>query len=175
MKLHAAQLTDANAIVDLLNSAYRGSIGWTTENEIVAGDRIDQQGVQSEIENQQSDFLIFRRDDFVIACICLQYNGHRAYIGSFAVDPQYQAEGLGKQILNAAEQHAKQRPEISEYAMVVVAERKELIEYYERRGYQKSGQIEPYPDGFKWGTPLVQNLQIVHLVKAACMKDEKCE
>lgn len=166
MMLQLASMSNSQAIMDLLNSAYRGSQGWTAEGHLVTGDRIDLQGVKLAIEDKSTDFLVLCRQTEIIACICLQYNEHQAYIGSFAVDPQYQAEGLGKQVLIAAEKYAKTRPEIREYAMVVIEERHELIAYYERRGYQKNGQVEPYPTELNSGLPTTDNLNIVHLIKA---------
>ena len=165
MILQLACLSDAQAMTDLLNAAYRGSQGWTTEGHLVSGDRIDLVGTQSVIEDKESDFLVLNRDTELIACICVQYKANQAYIGSFAVAPEYQAEGLGKKVLMAAEQHAKKRAEITEYAMVVIEDRIELIAYYERRGYQKTGQIEPYPVAANSGLPTIKHLKIVHLVK----------
>jgi len=165
MILQLAYLSDAQAISNLLNDAYRGSQGWTTEGHLVSGNRIDLMGTQLVIEDKNSDFLVLHRDIELIACICVQYKANQAYIGSFAVAPEYQTEGLGKKVLLAAEQHAKKRIGITEYAMVVIEDRLELIAYYERRGYQRTGQVEPYPVAANSGLPTKKHLNIVHLIK----------
>jgi ribosomal protein S18 acetylase RimI-like enzyme len=49
--------------------------------------------------------------------------------------------------------------------MVVVSQRKELISYYERRGYTRIGKIKEYPININVGTPKVANLTIEYLEK----------
>ncbi|RYZ79754.1 MAG: GNAT family N-acetyltransferase [Moraxellaceae bacterium] len=74
-------------------------------------------------------------------------------IGLLTVDPHYQAQHLGKQLLAYAEQQARQLYHPERFEMSVVHSRHELIAYYERRGYYQSGVIKPYPLDQQVGTP----------------------
>ncbi|RYZ63376.1 MAG: hypothetical protein EOP09_17750, partial [Proteobacteria bacterium] len=48
----------------------------------------------------------------------------------------------------------------------VIDSRKELIAFYERRGYQRTGETRPFPmDDPRAGIPLVSHLQFVVLKK----------
>lgn len=167
MKLDIATAADAAQISDLLNLAYRGSEGWTTENSLVEGRRCNVTDVLADINATDSYLLVYKDDDIVQACILVQKNHDKAYIGSFAVKPGLQNLGIGKAVLNLAEQYAVTKFLPNEYVMVVLSSRAELIEYYERRGYQRNGKIKEYPVHLNVGVPFTSGLTIEELVKKA--------
>jgi hypothetical protein len=49
--------------------------------------------------------------------------------------------------------------------MSVITLRDELIAYYERRGYRRTGQFSPFPTDLHDTRPLVDNLQFETLEK----------
>jgi len=67
-----------------------------------------------------------------------------------SVDPDSQAKGIGKKLLRAAEDHAK-KIGCTTVRMTVISVRKELIAWYERNGYQDTGDIKPFPNDGRYG------------------------
>ena len=165
MKLELATIDEAERINDLLNLAYRGKKGWTTEANLVNGNRSTVSDVKLSIEN--SIFLIYKSNTDVVACICLEKDADEVYIGAFAVHPDRQAEGLGKSILMEAEIYAINTLKAKKLVMVVLSQRTELIAFYERRGYQRLGIKKEYPLHLNVGTPKSKYLSIEQLYKNA--------
>lgn len=165
MKLEIANVSDASDICNLLNIAYRGEVGWTTESKLVKGSRADVNDIRLAITSECSRFLVYKKAGILVACICIEKFGDSVYIGSFAVDPEHQELGLGKQILDFAEQYANSEFRPDKYVMVVLSSRSELISYYERRGYKRSGVVKEYPRHLNVGTPMLDNLTIEELCK----------
>ena len=89
----------------------------------------------------------------------------KAYIGTLAVTPTYQNKGIAKQVLSQAEDFALRQLQVKQLFMVVITQRQELIAYYERRGYRRTGQIEPYPLHLNVGIPVTEGLTIEYLCK----------
>lgn len=97
---------DVPALVTLIESAYRGDssrAGWTTEADILQGQRTDPDGVREVVEAPGSRLLVVERDGALIACCQLEHRGEAAYFGMFAVRPELQGAGLGKVIIAEAE------------------------------------------------------------------------
>jgi ribosomal protein S18 acetylase RimI-like enzyme len=165
MKLELANINEAQDINDLLNLAYRGEQGWTTESSLVDGDRSVVSDVEACIES--SIFLTYKKEGILFSCICLKPKDSEVYLGSFAVHPEYQACGLGTSVLNAAEHYAVSKLKATKFIMVVLSVRAELIAFYERRGYQSTGIHKEYPLHLNVGTPKSRGLTIVQLFKNA--------
>lgn len=168
--LHTAIPKDADAIACLVNSAYRGESsrkGWTTEDALVGGTRTNAQKVAALIELQNSRIEIAIRDGVMIGCVHLQkQEPDTCYLGMLTVSPELQAGGLGKRMLEHSEVVARAW-NCAQMRMTVIQLRAELLAYYERRGYQKTGRAEPFhPEDASFGTPLVPGLQLLELVKA---------
>ncbi|MEN8215560.1 MAG: GNAT family N-acetyltransferase [Pseudomonadota bacterium] len=165
LKLELANNDDIKELCDLVNAAYRGKLGWTKETEIIDGNRTTDHEIRSLISSPNTYLFIARENNKIISCICIEKNDHQAYIGLLAVNPAYQNKGLGKHILNLAESYAVNHLKISEFMMAVISQRKELIAFYERRGYKRTGNIEAYPIHLNVGTPRIDNLTIEYLKK----------
>lgn len=169
-KMRLAEIRDIAAICKLMNLAYREKAGqsWTTEKDIVAGERIT--ATQLQVQLQQQSFELWLLEDLeysphLLGCIGLNFQSEHAEIGSFSVDPKMQNQGLGKKLLNFAEQHViTEYPEIKLFEMYVLSLRTELIAFYERCGYQQTGHREDYPIHANIGLPLV-DLHLLHMVK----------
>ena len=82
----------------------------------------------------------------------------------FSVSPLAQGKGIGKKILAAAEEYAKKQNCTSIY-MTVITVREELIAWYEKHGYQKTGRVLPFPVDERYGIP-TQPLEMMVLEKA---------
>jgi len=141
---------DVDALVGLIESAYRGDdsrAGWTTEADILEGQRTDLEGVLAVIKSPDSRLLVVERDGHVVACCQLEHRGDHAYFGMFAVSPQLQGGGLGKVVIAEAERIAGETWGVGEMHMTVISVRNDLIAWYERRGYRRTGRMTPFPYG----------------------------
>ncbi|MHC3467881.1 GNAT family N-acetyltransferase [Streptomyces sp. 7R007] len=160
---------DVDALVALIESAYRGDAsraGWTTEADILEGQRTDPEGVLAVIKSPDSRLLAVERDGAVIACCQLEHRGDHAYFGMFAVSPKLQGGGLGKVIIAEAERAARETWGVREMHMTVISVREDLIAWYERRGYRRTGKTTPFPYGDeRFGIPQRADLEFELLVK----------
>ncbi|MDN3025773.1 GNAT family N-acetyltransferase [Streptomyces sp. S.PB5] len=160
---------DVDALVALIESAYRGDssrAGWTTEADILQGQRTDPDGVLQVIKSPDSRLLTVERDGGIVACCQLEHRGVHAYFGMFAVSPQLQGVGLGKVIIAEAERRVREEWGATEMQMTVISVRDDLIAWYERRGYRRTGRMTPFPYGDeRFGIPQRDDLQFELLVK----------
>ncbi|REK85164.1 GNAT family N-acetyltransferase [Streptomyces inhibens] len=160
---------DIPGLVELIESAYRGDAsrgGWTTEADLLEGQRTDPEGVAAVVGNETGRLLVAERDGRLIACCQLEHRGDHAYFGMFAVRPELQGGGLGKVIIAEAERIARDTWGSREMQMTVIRQRAELIAWYERRGYRRTGQLTPFPYGDeRFGIPQRADLEFELLVK----------
>ena len=158
---------DVDALVALIESAYRGDAsraGWTTEADILQGQRTDPQGVLEVVKAPDSRLLTVERDGRIVACCQLEHRGAHAYFGMFAVSPALQGAGLGKAIIAEAERQARTTWGVTEMHMTVISVRDDLIAWYERRGYRRTGETTPFPYGDeRFGIPQRDDLHFVVL------------
>jgi ribosomal protein S18 acetylase RimI-like enzyme len=161
---------DVDDLVALIESEYRGDAsraGWTNEADILQGQRTDPEGVLAVIKSPDSRLLTVERDGLVVACCQLEHRGGHAYFGMFAVSPALQGGGLGKVIIAEAERQVSEAWGVREMHMTVISVREDLIAWYERRGYRRTGKMTPFPYGDeRFGIPQRDDLQFELLVKA---------
>ena len=161
---------DVDALVELVERAYRGEpsrAGWCTEADILGGQRIDHEMMRATIADDEVGVLVLSDDDEPIACCELRRVGpDRATLGMFAVDPRRQAGGLGRRVLEHAEEYVVQRWGVSRLELTVIDVRESLIEWYERRGFIRTGEHRPFPYGDdRFGEPRVDDLRFAVLEK----------
>ncbi|GGN08749.1 GNAT family N-acetyltransferase [Streptomyces fuscichromogenes] len=160
---------DVDILVALIESAYRGDdsrVGWTTEADILEGQRTDPEGVLEVVKGPDGKLLVVERDGAVVACCQLEHRGTHAYFGMFAVSPALQGAGLGKVVIAEAERRAREEWGVTEMHMTVISVREDLIAWYERRGYRRTGRMSPFPYGEeRFGIPLRADLRFELLVK----------
>jgi GNAT superfamily N-acetyltransferase len=146
----AAIAADAPALVALVNSAYRGDsskAGWTTEADLLDGQRIDVERLAETIAAADNVVLLHERDDVLLGCVHLERTGDDCHLGMLTVRPGLQGAGLGRHLLEAAERWAIQHWSTRSMYMRVIAQRVELIGWYARRGYRPTGERKPFPYG----------------------------
>ncbi|MEU9776145.1 MULTISPECIES: GNAT family N-acetyltransferase [unclassified Streptomyces] len=160
---------DVPELVRLVESAYRGDAsraGWTTEADILQGQRTDPEGVLAVVTAPGSRLLLAQRDGETVACCQLEHRGEAAYFGMFAVRPGLQGGGVGRRVLAEAERRAVRAWGVREMHMTVISVREELIAWYERRGYRRTGETTPFPYGDeRFGIPQRDDLVFELLVK----------
>jgi len=142
-----ADLSDIPHIVKLLNMSYRGEAsrkGWTTEADLIAGEvRTNEENLSEVMLEPGSVILKYVEDGKLLACVNLKKHGDRIYLGMFSVAPDLQGGGIGKKMLQAAEEHAAHVDCRSIY-MYVISVRTELIDWYKRKGYVETGELVPF-------------------------------
>ena len=143
-----ADAGDVPALVALVTSAYRGEssrAGWTTEADLLDGNRIDPDVLRGDIEREHSRVLLASRDGVLLGCAHVAIENGAGYFGLFAVDPLLQAGGIGKAILAEAERVVRDEWQLPVMRMTVIDLREDLIAWYERRGYRRTGIKKPFP------------------------------
>ncbi|MEV0455088.1 GNAT family N-acetyltransferase [Catellatospora methionotrophica] len=169
ISVRAAGPGDVAAIVALVESAYRGDgsrAGWTTEADILQGQRTDAEAVAAHVADPDSVVLLAERDGELLSCCHLERHDGYAYFGMFAVRPLLQGGGVGKTVIAEAERYAADEWDVPEMHMTVITVREELIAWYERRGYTRTGQRSPFPYGDeRFGLPQRADLEFELLVK----------
>jgi predicted N-acetyltransferase YhbS len=129
--LRVAGMPEAKAITDVINAAFRQA-----ESFFVEADRVDPEKAQGLLRT--GEFLVSDEDDVITGCVYVEMRGDRSYLGLLAVDPKAQGSGLGSKLMSAAEDHC--RTAGSQFMDIqIVSLRKELPEFYHRRGYVEAG------------------------------------
>jgi ribosomal protein S18 acetylase RimI-like enzyme len=168
-----ARSDEAARLAALVNSAYRGDssrVGWTTEAELLGGQRTDPDALADFIRGGETRgdrvMLVHEAAGRPLACVQLERRSDHAYLGMLTIEPTLQASGLGRGLLAAAEEFVHDRWQVSRMVMTVIEQRPELIAWYERRGYRRTGETAPFPYGdVRFGEPKRPDLRFVVLAR----------
>lgn len=167
MSIQFADLGDVHALVELMDRAYRGESskkGWTSEGDLFIGNkRTDEENIKRLLQEPNAVFLKYVDGGVIVGCVLLHKKKERLYLGMFAVSPDEQGKGIGKTILAAADDYAKQKSCTSIF-MTVITVREDLIAWYEKHGYKKTERILPFPVDERFGIP-TQPLEMIVLEK----------
>jgi GNAT superfamily N-acetyltransferase len=164
-----ATQADVPDLVTLIESAYRGKAsraGWTTEADLLDGQRTDPEMIAALVRDPASRLIVAEADGALVACCQLERRDGHAYFGTFAVRPGLQGGGIGRRVLAEAERLARDEWDAAEMHMTVITAREELLAWYARRGYVRTGELSPFPYGDdRFGRPKRDDLQFETLVK----------
>jgi ribosomal protein S18 acetylase RimI-like enzyme len=161
---------DVAGVVALTESAYRGDssrAGWTTEADLLDGRRTDADAVSAVVRSQDRGILVAEADGQLVGCCQLERRPEAAaYFGLFSVVPGRQGQGWGSEILAEAERVVRADWGAATMVLRVLSQRLELISWYERRGYRRTGESMPFPYGnARLGIPKRPDLSFVVLSK----------
>ncbi len=188
VRFRSAVVSDVSAVVALVESAYRGDVsrtGWTTEADLLDGQRTDPDEVAALIARSDSRVLLAEAPSAgsgqgpstgsgqgaaLLACCHIEReSAQRCHFGMFAVSPGEQGSGLGRAMLAEAERIAREEWGCAAMAMTVIDVRAELIAWYERRGYRRTGRFKPFPYGdARFGLPRRGDLRFEVMEKPLC-------
>ena len=165
--LATATPADAPRLTQFVNAAYRGDSsrqGWTTEANLLDGQRIDEVGLHDMLALPQAAILLCQNAaGELLGSFHVQADAGRLHLSMLAVAPAGQGQGVGKFLLRAAEDYGRQHG-CTVSKMTVISVRPELIAYYERRGYRPTGATKPFPTNPRFGVPK-QPLELLVLQK----------
>ena len=166
-----AESSDVAGLHRLVESAYRGDsakAGWTHEADLLGGQRTDQGELRDVLADARRVILLAEVDGVLTGCVQVADQGEGlAYLGLLTVDPARQAGGLGRRLIDAAEAEAVVRFAATRMEMTVIRQRTELIAWYERRGYGRTGATEPFPyQDARFGVPRRDDLAFVELARS---------
>jgi ribosomal protein S18 acetylase RimI-like enzyme len=172
MDLRPASDAELPAVAALVNSAYRGETsrqGWTTESDLLGGQRTDPETLRRDLAAQSGAQLLVLRDEPagpMLGCVWLEpADGETWRLGMLTVRPDLEDRRLGRGLIEAAERFAAERG-ARRVRMTVIQIRGELIAWYERRGYAATGERRPFPYGDPaFGIPTRPDLEFVVLEK----------
>lgn len=172
LPVRRASAEDADAVVALAHSAYRGDSsrqGWTTEADLLDGGRTDAPMVRDLIAAEGSVVLVADDDaepGSLLVCCHMERRPDSAYLGLFAVRPGMQGRGLGTAMLAAAEALAREWG-VSRFELTVLNHRPELLAWYERLGFAMTGATVPFPYGDeRYGVPRRSDLVLQGMAKS---------
>lgn len=152
-RFRTAGLDDVDVLVGLIESAYRGEasrLGWTTEADLLEGQRTDASEVIGIIGSTGSRIVVAEqpgpRGHELVGCCQLESRpAGTAYFGLFAVLPELQGRGLGRAIVAEAERMAVVDLGAERIEMTVIRQRTDIIAWYARLGYHPTGETRPFP------------------------------
>ena len=188
LQFRPATRADIDAVVALVESAYRGDpsrAGWTTEADLLDGRRTDADDIAACIERDRSQILLGEQTITgepgrppghasdsaqavaqLVACAHVAMEDGAGYFGMFSVRPALQGSGIGKAMLAEAERIARDEWRLPCMRMTVIDVRDELIGFYQRRGYRRTGVLKPFPYGDeRFGRPKRDDLRFEVLEK----------
>jgi ribosomal protein S18 acetylase RimI-like enzyme len=162
-------------VVALANLAYRGTgsaegaaESWNVETGLVDGPRLTEETLREDLV-EHPELLVWRETpgERLMGTVWMQPKSEGVwYLGLLTVRPEVQDRGLGRTLLAAAEDWARARGG-RRITMTVLSGRDVLLGWYERRGYRKTGETQPYPYGDgRIGRPLREDLHFVVMEKA---------
>jgi GNAT superfamily N-acetyltransferase len=165
----SATATDAPVITALVESAYRGDasrVGWTTEADFLHGRRTDVVEIEELLSSENGRFVLYERDGAIGASCYIERQGPVCYFGMFSVHPPLQGSGIGRLVIEEVERIARHEWGSERIEMTVIDIRAELIAWYERRGYARTGRTKAFPYGDeRFGLPQRDDLRFEYLVK----------
>jgi ribosomal protein S18 acetylase RimI-like enzyme len=166
--MQKAKLKDIEKLVHLVESVYRGESsrsGWTTEADLLDGQRVDVSMLVDILKDSSSELFIYCDDGKIQACVHLQRQGAVAHLGMLSVSTSLQGKSIGKKILGFCEEYSKKQWQAQKVLIEVLDGRPELLSWYERRGFRKTGNTIPFPEDNRFGIPKKENLFFHEMLK----------
>lgn len=134
--VRVASSSDCTNMVSLINSAF-------AIEKFLEGDRTNEDELKDMM--RKGEFLLgFDTAGRLMASVYVEVRGARGYFGMLSVDPVRQGSGLGKKMVEAAEEYCRKRG-CSAMDLTVLSLRRELPPLYRKLGYEETGMQEFRP------------------------------
>ncbi len=168
--IRRAEFTEASAIAALIESCYRGESaaqGWTSEANLVSGDRTSREEIESIIASPRSLLLVGVESEQIIGCVKLeQRNSQEVFLGMLCVHPTRQQQRFGSMLIARAEEAAHEHFDAEKIELWVLSGRDELIAWYERRGFSATGAMIDFGEEVDPSLALVNDLAFIVFQKS---------
>lgn len=169
LKFVECQKDDIQIVVEVINQAYRSkkkSKSWTTEADLLGGKRVENESFEEILKDENSKIYLAKFQDKIIGTIQAKLENDDIYIGLFAVQPDFQSSGIGKKLLEYAENNSSIfYNKANKFTMQVISIRTDLIEFYKRRGYKVTNSFLEFPKSELWNIKTNEELKFVVLEK----------
>jgi GNAT superfamily N-acetyltransferase len=143
LSIRFAQDADVGALATLINAAFR------VEQPFIEGDRINPDGARTFM--QKGKFLLAEDAAGLAGCVYVELRGDRGYLGLLGVDPPRQGTGLGRRLMDAAENYFREAG-CRAVDLRIVSARTPLPAFYRHLGYLETGSA-PFAPGVPLKTP----------------------
>lgn len=156
-KLHfrAATASDAPAVAKLIQDGFRAPdsrTGWAGDLDALASGYTTTAEEQLKNINKPDTIVLVAEDSTgaapvgtVTASKRQDDQGGHIWLSMLAVDTARQQGGLGRALLEYAEEYFVQTWRLREIGLNALSTRHALTSWYERRGYRRDGKITPFP------------------------------
>jgi GNAT superfamily N-acetyltransferase len=134
-RIRLAQGADVEALAALINIAFR------VELPFIEGDRISPGGVREYMK--KGKFLLAEDSTGLTGCVYVEVRGDRGYLGLLGVEPKRQGTGLGRKLMDAAEQFFRDARCVA-VDLRIVSARTPLPGFYRHLGYVET-VTAPFP------------------------------
>ncbi|MDY3199777.1 MAG: GNAT family N-acetyltransferase [Arcobacter sp.] len=162
------QKEEIKEVIVLINQAYRAEKkdnAWTTESHLLSGIRVNEDMMKEILEEKDTKTYIAKIENKIVGTIQAKLEGESIHIGLFAVDTKSQASGIGKKLLEFAENSSSKLWGKSTFIMEVISTRTELMQYYIRRGYLNTNSFIEFPKSEYWKENTNEELKLLVLKK----------
>ena len=125
------------ALAALINIAFR------VELPFIEDDRINPRGVRAYMG--KGKFLIAEDSAGLVGCVYAELRSDRGYLGLLGVEPRRQGTGLGRRLMDAAEEFFRDAHCVA-IDLRIVSARTPLPGFYRHLGYVETGTAPLPPD-----------------------------
>lgn len=129
-RLRVAVAADVEPLARLINASF------VVEQPFIEGERIEPAGVREYM--QKGKFLVAEDAAGLAGCVYVELRGERGYLGLLGVEPQRQGRGLGRRLMDAAENYFRAAG-CQAIDLRIISPRTPLPAFYEHMGYAQTG------------------------------------
>lgn len=159
-------IQEISNLINLTYSGYSGKKGWTTEADLLSGQKVTPKAIGEILSNPNKKILVSRGNKLLLGCVFLEKRDKSIYLSALTVNPNFQRKNIGSKLLSSSETFSSLFWKIYNIEMTVLNQRHELLEWYKKRGYKDFGLRLPFPYWNKeMGIPKIGGLEFVVLTK----------
>ena len=136
-QIRVATEEDVEPLARLINAAF------VVEQPFIEGERINPAGVRAYME--KGKFLVMEDPTGLAGCVYVELRGERGYLGLLGIEPRRQGTGLGRKLMDAAENHFRVKG-CRAIDLRIISPRTPLPEFYAHLGYEQTGTAPFAPD-----------------------------
>ncbi len=130
IEIRFAEEHDLPAVMGLINKAFKVEAFFIVRDRLVPEEALEY--------FRKGRFLLAEENGVLAGAVYVELRGERSYLGMLSVNPDLQKTGLGRRLMGAAEEFAR---EMGSHHMdlTVVNLRTELPPFYRKLGYVENG------------------------------------